>query len=316
MGAGLPQWLSEFARSALRCADQCRNDRRLCRALPREAYERTVGRYEHGEIAALRMHALSQWAYGGMPVIELAAPLAAAFCLTEYDAVEPGDCRWPFPTFLVAIRGESPLEVVVDDASGRKLASKLIWLHSWEDADARPAEMVLIEADEPYQMPDHTAVHELTKVLAARDPVAWFRGVPDPDVLTSVDAASLRNAKRILMGLSLWLRERALGQPRGHARPRTKAERRLSSAGGLPQVWEVGREVPLVQSLIDAARARGERGERAAWRLKKRFIVRGHWKRQPHGPGRSERRLQFIAPYWKGPADGVGIAHLYDAGAR
>lgn len=33
-----------------------------------------------------------------------------------------------------------------------------------------------------------------------------------------------------------------------------------------------------------------------------RFVVRGHWRRQPHGPGRSQIRLQFIEPHIKGPA--------------
>jgi len=32
-----------------------------------------------------------------------------------------------------------------------------------------------------------------------------------------------------------------------------------------------------------------------------RFIVRGHWRHQPHGPGGSERKLVWIKPYYKGP---------------
>lgn len=34
-----------------------------------------------------------------------------------------------------------------------------------------------------------------------------------------------------------------------------------------------------------------------------RFIVTGHWREQPYGPGRSRRRRQWIAPYIKGPKD-------------
>ena len=33
-----------------------------------------------------------------------------------------------------------------------------------------------------------------------------------------------------------------------------------------------------------------------------RFVVRGHWRRQPHGPGRNQIRLQFIEPHIKGPS--------------
>jgi len=32
-----------------------------------------------------------------------------------------------------------------------------------------------------------------------------------------------------------------------------------------------------------------------------RWIVRGHWREQPYGPNRSERRRVWIAPYIKGP---------------
>lgn len=32
-----------------------------------------------------------------------------------------------------------------------------------------------------------------------------------------------------------------------------------------------------------------------------RWIVNGHWRWQPHGPGRSLRRLQYIRPFVKGP---------------
>ena len=33
-----------------------------------------------------------------------------------------------------------------------------------------------------------------------------------------------------------------------------------------------------------------------------RWLVSGHWRSQPYGPGRTKRRLQLIAPYVKGPA--------------
>lgn len=34
------------------------------------------------------------------------------------------------------------------------------------------------------------------------------------------------------------------------------------------------------------------------------FLVRGHWRRQPHGPARSRRKTIWIEPFWKGPIDG------------
>ncbi len=34
-----------------------------------------------------------------------------------------------------------------------------------------------------------------------------------------------------------------------------------------------------------------------------RCLVTGHWRHQPHGPGRSERKLIWIKPFWRGPTD-------------
>jgi hypothetical protein len=43
-----------------------------------------------------------------------------------------------------------------------------------------------------------------------------------------------------------------------------------------------------------------------------RQLVSGHWKVQHHGPGRSQRRIIWIEPYWRGPdfADIVNHARL------
>ena len=40
----------------------------------------------------------------------------------------------------------------------------------------------------------------------------------------------------------------------------------------------------------------------------RRWIVRGHWTHQAYGPGRAERRLQYIEPYIKGPKDAPLVA--------
>lgn len=49
-------------------------------------------------------------------------------------------------------------------------------------------------------------------------------------------------------------------------------------------------------------RGGGEDGEplKDAWKIKHRFMVRGHWRLQAHGPGREERKLIWIQPFFKG----------------
>lgn len=42
-------------------------------------------------------------------------------------------------------------------------------------------------------------------------------------------------------------------------------------------------------------------GEGGSGRYSHRFVVRGFWRNQPCGPGNSERRLTWVAPFIKGP---------------
>ena len=48
---------------------------------------------------------------------------------------------------------------------------------------------------------------------------------------------------------------------------------------------------------------REETGTASGRRYKHRWVVSGHWRNQPYGPGRSLRRQQWIPAYVKGPDD-------------
>lgn len=64
-------------------------------------------------------------------------------------------------------------------------------------------------------------------------------------------------------------------------------------------LYDVGRVVKLSKEMREALKsARGGGDSRS---LIHRFIVRGHWRNQPHGPNRSLRRRQWVEPFWKGP---------------
>ena len=43
-------------------------------------------------------------------------------------------------------------------------------------------------------------------------------------------------------------------------------------------------------------------------RYRHRWVVRGHWRQQPYGPGNTLRRLQYVEPYIKGPPDAPLLA--------
>jgi hypothetical protein len=77
---------------------------------------------------------------------------------------------------------------------------------------------------------------------------------------------------------------------------------------GMRSVWNLGGEIKLSRELREAAR---HSGRLPAWRVRARFIVRGHWRRQACGLNRAERRPKWIAPFWKGPKDGPELQRLY-----
>lgn len=84
-------------------------------------------------------------------------------------------------------------------------------------------------------------------------------------------------------------------------RPHHGGERMLARQG--PHLPVAVTQVVLRESVRDAVDAQSDREAEAKWHLKSRFLVRGHWRQQPVGPGRQLRRPTYIAPYLKGPAD-------------
>ena len=63
---------------------------------------------------------------------------------------------------------------------------------------------------------------------------------------------------------------------------------------------EVGADtIPIIVQKPNSSATDGT--QQSLIQLAKRFIVRGHWRNQPHGSQLSERKLIWIKPYYKGP---------------
>ena len=85
----------------------------------------------------------------------------------------------------------------------------------------------------------------------------------------------------------------------------TVAERRSldgrTGVGATPQT--PASEAVTIIDLRPLRHVETERDDRTGRRLTVRHLVRGHWTNQAHGPDRALRRLQWIAPYIKGPTN-------------
>jgi hypothetical protein len=72
--------------------------------------------------------------------------------------------------------------------------------------------------------------------------------------------------------------------------------------------WTIGRTIKIDPELVRVARG-GAR--EIAFRIKSRFVVRGHYRNQAHGPNHSLRTTRWIAPFFKGPEEGARLVHTY-----
>lgn len=79
---------------------------------------------------------------------------------------------------------------------------------------------------------------------------------------------------------------------RGTRKKRRAAEK--LKAAQRQTIYIVGRSFELEDQRVKEAVETGQR-------IRTRHVVRGHWKRQRHGPGRTSTKLIFIQPYWRGP---------------
>ena len=127
------------------------------------------------------------------------------------------------------------------------------------------------------------------------------------------DMAALKSAMRLVVNMCLYIsaqHPQAVIQTTGG-----NSQMPLPPAIGARNalLWRLGREIKLPREVRDAARTFVGRGFMPSkWRIQSRFTVRGHWRNQPFGPGRTERRRRWIAPYWKGPENAsVAIERLY-----
>ncbi len=72
--------------------------------------------------------------------------------------------------------------------------------------------------------------------------------------------------------------------------------------GELPATdnYEVRLSVKIDERVVAATREYARHGGRSPT---VQSLVRGHWKKQAHGPERSLRKMIYVAPFWRGPID-------------
>ena len=248
-------------------------------------------------LALARAHSVAEWTRTGHNVFELTHALAVGLALTDPpdDAVESSPLPYPamvfrLPPGVLPFRGSS-------DGAAEQLWVDTLWVVEYES-----------EADEGDSKPSLVTVRQREIVVlhggAAED--------GDPAADGTLRLYGSEAARNIVSNFLLWLE--ATGGQRAHKQdkvPPRLAAKRERSGETWPREWVFGREVKIAPEM---KRAAAEGRSVSGWKVRARFIVRGHWRNQAHGPRRAERTRRWIQPHWRGPVGEAAWSHLYVAG--
>ena len=272
------------------------------------------------------------WAQYGLNTFDLTHSLCASLVLTEPSG-ELGLPRLPFPSFVVRVPvGFVPLfyedgstvwadHVWVSVADGvpympEDLAGKadsLSDLLSWPDRRMTITASRGLFSDQSagWSICEQQFVSTRVSLRSLADENCDWKVVGDRHPRLIRQDVPRHAALRIVANLCSWmeasggihgLKNTVIGRPKG------------TDGDGKPVHWILGRDVKLERELLDAAKEQSlcnRMTSAVGWRVKSRFVVRGHVRNQACGAGMLERRTIWIAPYWKGPTAGQAWRHVY-----
>lgn len=258
----------------------------------------------------MMFHQMStRWASFGMPVFELTHSLAAMLLLTEEVDDDLTAFAPPYPTFCLRLPSNMGFTSGVTQH-----VLQTSWLHRTE------IQGVVGLAVKASGRGNYTS-ESLTVVRPGMKVIDWVdQGVAPSDDGIQLGAPalhSLQSVRRLLANFSAWVTGNPASLQRSGRWKRAPQQDRPEA--GVPSTWIAGREIKLDRDIVAAARTLVEHESGAAkdgslWRLKSRYVVRGHWRNQATGPGRQERTRMWIAPHWKGPRDSKEAwSHVYKA---
>lgn len=241
------------------------------------AWETEALRKEMMEETVPMMAATLDWTRAGCPIFSLTDDFFHALAVTDFGTNEDDKddvLHMPFPAFVVNF----PPNALLDDARrmfvyrvGRLADGRVEW----------PATRISLASSGnglltqwPSGISRWDFFHD--KRLNAPDDLGMARRIL-ANMLSYIEANHGLPAQKHKHGAE------AMPVEREHTEPR----------------FRVGRTVKLAPQ-IRALLKEGRQGK--SWKLGHRFIVRGHWRNQAHGPQRSLRMRKWIEPFWKGAA--------------
>ncbi len=228
------------------------------------------------------------WAECGFPILNVSHKLVALFMATGIPSEFATDANLPWDTF--AIRTPDGGEGAIYRQDG-KLVSTIGLARVSEYNPEAPSEV----AEALYFW------HACQNAQISSLPIANLGELvhKDADMLftqSGIDDRSERLLRRLLVGTIIELDQPRYKETIGKGKPPKKIRQ-----NELPQCWNLELRRDTTIDLRPWVKRYLSGGEGTAMTVQ--TMVRGHWKRQAHGPGRVDRKWIHIEPYWKGPDD-------------
>lgn len=282
---------------------------------------------------AAMLHHACRWLGFHLPVLRPSLGLTSVLVLTDVRDVALDEIKFPFPAFFIEVPPKLGWKFHVDEkwhsvslvsfhdylslppsfprSPVRITPEVIIWLQQHETVRTWRVSVFSSDGAEIWYLGDaKETIGEWIDTRKANSTSIQSSEIPGEDLETD-DHDLMEMACRLVFGTSLYIIEHGPGKKLGqYTTKRSSAAR--GAAKLKPAVWVIGADIEVDKEVVSSASAFV--GNRAQWTLRKRYVVRGHWRQQVCGAGRKDRRRTFIKPYWKGPRDGDRLTHVYTAG--
>ena len=246
--------------------------------------------YSGFEIGAKIVWSLAMWAKDGLNVFKLTPNLATALSATDVSRQFLG-MRLPYGGLVIDMSYANQKWAVVDG----KPCSHIIVTNDivegsnfWRiwASNAEGVELHSFATDETIF--DKNSLESLTTNIADGDEHTIQRACSMVAALTVWWHSSVREVESI----------------------NKKMDRFIKAKRNGPRYWLLGKTVN-IGNAVTAAIDSCDSSERA--KLLQQHVVRGHFKQQPCGQNRTERKTVWVEPYWRGPDSETAWTHVYQA---
>jgi hypothetical protein len=233
--------------------------------------------------------ALARWARYGMPSVRLTPVQACALALSDMTEEQLREVRPPWPVFMLHA-GDA---FVADEACAR-FTLAVRW--NTRAVAARDGQW-----DTATHMDDGGVIWRF------HQSADYLFGGHGNNLLFEDSGGLSRQEERmsVVVGRTILNLCEVLSNKEGvlcKAKDRKKGDKKRPVTGmGLMRDLALPVKVDMRQHVRDYLSSTIERVYKVRW------VVRGHWRKQVCGVGRSERKRRWIEPYWKGPEKGTRI---------